>query len=194
MNIIGVPLSVFDIIAILTIIAASFCVYVVLKTYDYSPNKLKKQKAQQLYPPVGEYLVSIDVIYQEAYEEGRRHRDHELNISIWYTSLLTAIAGAIFAAKYTAPACSSISHILSCYIVQLVLTIISFFIAFSGIYSVLYSHQRYSQEREFLDKIEPSWESENFKNYKIILTPRHLIIITQVILFVLIFLVIWLLK
>jgi hypothetical protein len=170
-------------ICILLLITAATKIKFVLQNTSSRP----KEPNKQLYLTLDDNKVHLDTVYQEAYEEGRRHRDHELNISIWYTTLLTAIAGAIFTARYTATVGSSIYNALSCSFAQFLLTFISGFIAFSGIYSVLYSHQRYEQTRVFLDKLEPLV----FENKPISLTPRHLIIVTQLILFVLIFLVIW---
>jgi hypothetical protein len=134
--------------------------------------------------------VSSDVIYQEKYQEMRRHRDYELTVSTWYTTILLAIAGVIFTAKFTDTS-STISSLLTYnYIIKIFLFIVDFVIMFSGCYSVWYSHDRYESLRKFMnDFFEP--KIPKFDPRPMGIKPYQLIIITQIVLFFLICLAIF---
>ena len=139
------------------------------------------KKTKQLAKPTKE--VSPDIVYQEMYQELRRFRDYELTVSAWYTTILIAIAGAVFTS-------SNFQSLLSSWLLKIIISIVIILIAFSSINSILYVRSRYSQIRSFVDDtLEPSWKDLDPKNLKWI-RPYKLILITQAFLVVLIVLAI----
>lgn len=133
-----------------------------------SPKKIRNDKPEE---------VSSDIIYQELYQEMRRYRDYELSASMWYTTILLAVLGAILSAKYGGNL--GLEKFMDECIVKFITAFIILIIGSSGMWSVYFSHRRYNHLRSFVNdlKIEPDWRI--YEPEPIFPEPRHLILITQ---------------
>jgi len=102
--------------------------------------------------------ISKNTIYSELCIEMRRHRDYQLEISKWYTTVLLAIIGAILTIKFTYSESMLAKVISNIFWVKLTIIGVVMVIGFSGIYSILYSHWRYTGIKEYVYKyLEPEW-------------------------------------
>jgi len=122
--------------------------------------------------------ASKDAVYSEFYEEMRRFRDFELNVSTWYTNILLAILAGIIALKVGAGICPNTNPA-----VEFVIIIVVILLGYSSYYSIKYANRRYRQLRKYVDEnLEPDWK--DFEPEKIKIVPRHFILLTQVLLLI----------
>jgi len=144
----------------------------------------------QTYKSIAEAKKDItpDVVYQEMYEEMRRFRDYELNSSTWYTAILLALAGAIFASRFTPQ--SQVGSIIDTPIIKALLTLASVLLSACGIFSACFAASRYDHVREWMNNnFEPSWKK--YRPQHRCLKPIHVIVLTQLAITVVALLGIW---
>ena len=111
--------------------------------------------------------VSKETVYEQLYAEMRRHRDYQMVITGWYTTLVLAAIGGLIALS------SAWAHM------EVSLKwFLGVFFACAGLgisYVVWYSHDRYKQLRTYADeKMEPSWKKLPLSRRK--LQPYHILI------------------
>jgi len=123
--------------------------------------------------------IEGEVIFKEMYQEMRRHRDYVHISSTWYTTFLIAIIGFLLNSnKYNYLYEIIRSNDRS--IFKFIIFAIALCILLFSIFSVGYSQSRYDETKDFINKnfrsILPDPPRKTF-------TPRHVIYITQVLLF-----------
>lgn len=102
--------------------------------------------------------ASIDAMYEQLYEEMRRHRDYELKIAIQTFTLVIAILGVLTSLRFSEFYTDNFGKIFP-YGNLIFLIIIGFVISLiigSGIAIVNYSHKTYDALRKYTNGFEPS--------------------------------------
>ncbi|MBA4375799.1 MAG: hypothetical protein C0401_06465 [Anaerolinea sp.] len=132
--------------------------------------------------------VDIKTKYHEMYEEMRRHRDHELIASNWYTIILLAIIGGVITLKTSEGGLHFLHHLncIEIFLLKKFLIFMAITIVTSGIFMVIYSHSQYRKLRDWVDEnLEPENEKHKFPKTTCPINPHHMIIFTFVVLLLL---------
>lgn len=100
----------------------------------------------------GKEKVSINLIYQEIYQEMRRLRDYEINSSSWYTAILVAMLGFVVTIKYgDGTFDSELKSLLDTSVfVQCLFALVITFLGWSSACSVRYVSMRYHELKNYL--------------------------------------------
>jgi hypothetical protein len=134
--------------------------------------------------------VSQEIVYQEMYQEMRRHRDHELTSSTWYNTILLAIIVAVTEFKFGISGVSPSALLMQNWLFKFGLSFVLGVLAFGNMYSVWYSSKQYHYLRNWVNRnLEPSWKK--FDPLEMEFTPYHVIIFTQFSLFIAAIIIIW---
>lgn len=115
-------------------------------------KKDKKKKEENVGKADTEEKVSINLIYQEIYQEMRRLRDFEINASSWYTAILVAMLGFVVTVKYGDGTFDSElkTYLDTSVFVQFLFALVITFLGWSSACSVRYVSMRYHELKNYL--------------------------------------------
>ena len=137
--------------------------------------------------------INKATLYRELCNESRRYRDYELNSSKWYSPILLLILGYILKDKMFI---ENQEHLQSSLTynnwVILIVLIITFFIVIASIHGIQYAHGRLKETQNNIKKLAPELGEYNLSPK--LLSPRHFIILVQLVLGIAIFFVMLFLK
>jgi hypothetical protein len=118
----------------------------------YSDNR--KKDSQKVEP-------SIDTIYQEKYNEMRRHRDHVLLSATWHSAILLALLSGLISINLTKNSWIFSNDFLKNYLseIKILLATGIIWLCWSAINSIIYSQKQNEIIRYFTDDLEPTNQS-----------------------------------
>ena len=123
----------------------------------YDPNKTNSLRVDN------KRKISIDIIYQEYYQEMRRYRDYELISSTWYTAILIAITGFVIDVLF-GKGFPQIKLLLNSNLpVQIFTSLATTFIGCASIYSIRWANLRYEELKYFVFTVKKSYIQEDYQ-------------------------------
>lgn len=127
--------------------------------------------------------ASIDISYQEAYQEMRRYRDKQQEYARWFVSICLAIFAGVIAA-----ASQDNGNVV---LVDTKLPLIGFIVIFAliSIYQIIYMDDRYHELRHRIHDIEPEWKKTS--RTKTTLKPTESLVVQIILLTILLLITIY---